>query len=176
MSDTTTINRRGFLKLSGGSGVAAAATLVPFTSANAQTSPADPSKTTLDYPSKAVTAAQKLTVEAPLSFSYPDERSPCTAIKLGSPVPGGVGPDRDIVAYSTLCTHMGCPTIYDNNTKTFKCPCHFSEFDAEKAGQMICGQATENLPRVLLRYDEATDTVSAVGIDGLIYGRQANII
>src|SRR3546814_18817498 len=105
MSDSTTINRRGFLKLSGGSGVAAAATLVPFTSANAQTSPADPSKTTLDYPSKAVAAAQKLTVEAPLSFSYPDERSPCTAIKLGSPVPGGVGPDRDLVAYSTLCTH-----------------------------------------------------------------------
>jgi len=176
MSDTTNLTRRGFLKLSGGGGVAAAVTLVPFASANAQTSPADPSKTTLDYPSKAVTASQKLLAGTPLSFSYPDERSPCTAIKLGSPVPGGVGPDRDIVAYSNLCTHMGCPTIYDNNTKTFKCPCHFSEFDAEKAGQMICGQATENLPRVLLRYDEATDTVSAVGVDGLIYGRQANII
>jgi len=71
---------------------------------------------------------------------------------------------------------MGCPTTYDNATKTFKCPCHFSEFDAEKAGQMICGQATENLPRVLLQYDEASDTLSAVGIDALIYGRQANII
>lgn len=176
MSDTTNITRRGFLKLSGGSGVAAAATLVPFASANAQASPADPSKTTLNYPSKTVTAAQKLTVKAPLPFNYPDDRSPCTAVKLGSPVPGGVGPDRDIVAYSTLCTHMGCPTVYDNNTKTFKCPCHFSEFDAEKSGQMICGQATENLPRVLLRYDEASDTVSAVGVDGLIYGRQANII
>lgn len=176
MSDTTNFTRRGFLKLSGGGGVAAAATLVPFTRAEAKTAPSQAGRTTLDYPSQAVTGSGKLTIEAPLPFSYPDERSPCTAIKLGTPVPGGVGPDRDIVAYSNLCTHMGCPTVYDAPTKTFKCPCHFSTFDAEKGGQMICGQATENLPRVLLRYDDASDTVSAVGIDGLIYGRQANII
>jgi arsenite oxidase small subunit len=49
-------------------------------------------------------------------------------------------------------------------------------FDAEHAGQMISGQATEDLPRILLNYDEKTDTVSAVGIDGLLYGRQANIL
>lgn len=48
-------------------------------------------------------------------------------------------------------------------------------FDAEKAGQMIAGQSTENLPRVRLQYDEKTGTVSAVGIEGLIYGRQANV-
>ena len=35
--------------------------------------------------------------------------------------------------------------------KVFKCPCHFSMFDAEKGGQMICGQATENLPRIVLQ-------------------------
>jgi arsenite oxidase small subunit len=29
---------------------------------------------------------------------------------------------------------------------------------------------------VLLEYDAKTDTLSAVGIDGLIYGRQANIL
>src|SRR3546814_3784332 len=84
MPDMTKLNRRGFLKLSGGGGVAAAATLVPFTSANAQTAPADPSQTKLNYPNKAVTAAQKLTVDAPQPFSYPDERSPCTAVKLRS--------------------------------------------------------------------------------------------
>ena len=41
---------------------------------------------------------------------------------------------------------------------------------------MISGQATEDLPRVLLEYNADTDTVTAVGIDGLIYGRQANIL
>src|SRR3546814_4861000 len=109
MPDMTKLNRRGFLKLGGGGGVAAAATLVPFTSANAQTEPADPSQTKLNYPNKAVTAAQKLTGDAPQPFSYHDERSPCTAVKLGSPVPGGVGPDRDIVAYKIGKAHVCTP-------------------------------------------------------------------
>lgn len=47
-------------------------------------------------------------------------------------------------------------------------------FDAEKGGQMICGQATENLPRIVLEYNDKTDTVTAVAVDGLIYGRQAH--
>jgi arsenite oxidase small subunit len=95
---------------------------------------------------------------------------------MGSAVPGGIGPNQDIVAYSSLCTHMGCPVQYESATKVFKCGCHYSLFDAENAGQMVCGQATEDLPRVLLDYDAKTDTVSAVGVDGLIYGRQANIL
>lgn len=50
---------------------------------------------------------------APITFWFPDASSPCAAIKMGAPVPGGVGPNKDIVAYSTLCTHMGCPVAYD---------------------------------------------------------------
>ena len=41
---------------------------------------------------------------------------------------------------------------------------------------MICGQATENLPRITLNYDSKSDAISAVAITGLIYGRAANII
>ena len=111
-----------------------------------------------------------------VSFAYPDNASPCAMIKMGRRVHGGVGPEGDIVAFSTLCTHMGCPVQYEGGTKVFKCGCHFSMFDAENGGQMVCGQATEDLPRVLLDYDAKTDTVSAVGVDGLIYGRQANIL
>jgi arsenite oxidase small subunit len=43
-------------------------------------------------------------------------------------------------------------------------------------GQMVCGQATEDLPKIRLQYDAKTDSVTAVGVDGLIYGRQANIL
>ena len=111
-----------------------------------------------------------------VNFSYPDPSSPCVALRMGAAVPGGIGPNKDIVAYSILCTHMGCPVQYEGGTKVFKCACHFSMFDAENGGQMVCGQATEDLPRVLLDYDAKTDTVSAVGVDGLIYGRQANIL
>ena len=176
MSDAKIISRRGFLKLSGTGGVAAAATLIPIRPAQAETGSAALTRATLPYPVKPIASAEKFSADTPMQFSYPDDASPCTAIKLGHPVPGGAGPERDIVAYSNMCTHMGCPTVFDNKTKTFKCPCHFSEFDAEKAGQMICGQATENLPRILLRYDANTRAISAVGVDGLLYGRQANLL
>lgn len=176
MSQNSILTRRSFLKLSGTGGVAAAATLIPIASAHAQFDDAVTGRVSLPYPEQSLGAAAKLSVDAPLQFTYPDEGSPCVAVKLGHPSPGGIGPDRDIVAYSTLCTHMGCPTVFDGKTKTFKCPCHFSEFDAERAGQMICGQATENLPRILLRYDASTDAISAIGVEGLIYGRQANVL
>ncbi len=37
-------------------------------------------------------------------------------------------------------------------------------------------RVSEDLPRVLLEYDPRTDSVAAVGIDGLLYGRQSNIL
>ena len=40
---------------------------------------------------------------------------------------------------------------------------------------MICGQATENLPRVMLGYDAAHDRRERQ-CDGLIYGRQSNML
>lgn len=41
---------------------------------------------------------------------------------------------------------------------------------------MVCGQATEDLPKITLEYDATTDSVTAVGVDGLLYGRQSNIL
>jgi len=49
-------------------------------------------------------------------------------------------------------------------------------FDAELNGQMVSGQATVNLPRILLNYRDSDDAIDAVGVEGLIYGRQANIL
>ena len=175
--DELKLSRRIFLKSSGGAAAvagAAGAALLP-TSAQAQTAGANTS-TALTYPKRAVGRAGGMPVNQVVSFSYPDSSSPCAAIRMGAPVTGGVGPNKDIVAFSTLCTHMGCPVTYDGGTKTFKCGCHFSIFDPENGGQMVCGQATEDLPRVMLDYDAKTDTVSATGIDGLIYGRQANVL
>ena len=166
-------SRRAFLK-SGGMTVAgtAGALLVPGTAQAA----APASRMTLDYPKAAIGKARRMPVNKAVNFTYPDASSPCVAVRIGSPVPGGVGPNKDIVAFSSLCTHMGCPVAYEGDTKTFKCGCHFSIFDPENGGQMVCGQATEDLPRVLLDYDAASDTLTAVGIDGLIYGRQANVL
>lgn len=171
------LSRRIFLKSSGGVAAVAGAAGAAFLPGAAQAQTAgSATSTTLNYPRHAVGKAAGMPVNGVVNFSYPDSSSSCVAIRMGSPVTGGVGPNKDIVAYSSMCTHMGCPVQYEGATKTFKCGCHFSIFDAENEGQMVCGQATEDLPRVLLDYDARTDTVTAVGIDGLLYGRQANLL
>jgi arsenite oxidase small subunit len=168
-------SRRNFLKATGIGGVAVVGTGFASGAANAA-SPSKQGLTILHYPVKAVGKASGMKVNGPVAFQYPDADSPCLAIKLGKRVPDGVGPDGDIVAYSILCTHMGCPVNYDATEQVFKCPCHYSVFDAELQGQMVCGQATENLTRIVLSYDGRSNTVSATGVDGLIYGRASNIL
>jgi arsenite oxidase small subunit len=166
------VSRREFLKLTGSAAAGAAALPTSAMAAPA----ADAGDAVLPYKAKMVGKAAALAVNQAVAFTFPDASSPCALLKLGAPVEGGVGPNQDIVAYSTMCTHMGCPVSYDGATRIFKCPCHFSMFDAEKAGEMICGQATENLPRIVLKYSDKDDSVTAVSIVGLLYGRQSNIL
>lgn len=172
----TTLSRRSLLKLT--STTAAVGALTISSRGFAQTpAPQTPTgSTTLPYPNNTIAKMGDLKVNEPLSFLYPDDSSPCVLIKKGKEVLAGAGPDKDIVAYSILCTHMGCPVMYDAAAETFKCPCHFSIFDPDKRGQMVCGQATENLPRIVLDYSESDGSIKAVAVDGLIYGRQSNIL
>jgi len=159
------LSRRNFLKVSGG-GVAAAGSAALLAPQAAQAA-------TGNLPEIAVAKAGQLKPGEPVNFNYPDSGSPCVVLKASKRVPGGVGPNGDIVAYSLLCTHMGCPVSFQPSTMSFKCPCHFSQFDAEMKGEMIAGQATENLPRILLRHDR-DGQIHAVGVEGLIYGRVSN--
>ena len=169
------MNRRDFVKWGGGAAAAGAATVGSVGLAMAGDSPIG--AVTLPYPRKTIGAMDELRRQGfPVMFTYPDGDSPCALLKVGRSVPGGVGPDRDIVAYSILCPHMGCALQYDGDGYTLKCPCHFSIFDVEQAGQQVCGQATENLPRIVLEYWEDEGAVDAVAVEGLIYGRQANIV
>ena len=164
--------RRQFIKLGSSSAVAGAAVLGGLAPARE----AQAGGALLEYPATRVGAARDLQVGTPVNFSYPDSDSPCVLLKLGHRVPGGVGPNADIVAYSALCTHMGCAVSYDAEAGTLKCPCHYSIFDPEKGGQQVCGQATENLPRIVLRHDEGDDSIVAVAVEGLLYGRQSNVL
>lgn len=170
------VSRRGFLRSSGGGAVVAGATLASAALVQSPAVQASSTNATLDYPETALGRAKDLKPGKGVTFTYPDPSSPCLLVKLDTPVKGGVGPNRDIVAYSLLCTHMGCPVVFDPSTRNFRCPCHFSVFDADKQGQMVAGQATENLPRITLRHDSEDDTITATGVEGLIYGRQANTL
>ena len=62
-------------------------------------------------------------------------------VDIGQQVPEGVGPKKSIVAYSTLCQHMGCPVVYQPALREFVCPCHQSRYDPERLGSIIQGVA-----------------------------------
>jgi arsenite oxidase small subunit len=171
---TQTVSRRDFFKMGGGLAAGAGVSAVGLAPAVAEA--AANSGVTLPYQRKTVAKANAMKVNQPVAFNYPDAASPCVAVKLGTATIGGVGPEGDIVAYSVLCTHQGCPTVYDSKDHCFKCPCHFSIFDAEKGGQMVCGQAPAKLPVIVLEYNAKDDTIAAVAVDGLIFGRQANVL
>jgi arsenite oxidase small subunit len=86
---------------------------------------------------------------------------------------GGVGNLKNVVAFSSLCPHMGCPVSYSK--ERFVCGCHYSMFDASKNGQTYQGLASQWLPQVILRLDGASGNIYAEGIEGLVYGRISNL-
>jgi ubiquinol-cytochrome c reductase iron-sulfur subunit len=53
----------------------------------------------------------------------------------------------DYVAYSKICTHLGCPTsLYESQTNRILCPCHQSQFLATEYGKPVFGPAARPLP------------------------------
>ena len=164
------IARRRFLS---GAGVAAAATaaaaVVPR-KAEASTPLAR-----VQYPSNRLANIGDLKPNTPLQVAYPDAQAPGVLIKLGVKVPGGVGPEEDIVGFTTICPHKGFPLAYNPSDKTMNCPGHYSRFDCENGGQEIWGQATQNLPQYQLRVDAKGD-IYAEGLDELLYGRLSNVL
>jgi len=125
-------------------------------------------------PSVAIGKAKAFQVGKAVGFHYPDAEAPALAVKIGHKVDGGVGPEGDIVAYSQLCVHRGCPVSYNAVARTFVCPCHYSVYDPERSGQLVIGHATTNLPRIVLAYDPTSDEIKATGVQGLIFGRFDN--
>ena len=164
------IGRRQFL--SGGATAAAAAVAAGALPAAAEAA-AGPAR--ISYPSRRIGNVKDLKVDEPVQVTYPDADAPGVLLKLGKPVEGGVGPGRDIVAFSTVCPHKGFPLNYVAADKSLNCPGHFSRFDVEKGGQQIWGQATQNLPQYMLRVDGNGD-IHAIGIDELLYGRLSNVL
>jgi len=61
---------------------------------------------------------------------------------------------NDIVAYSKICTHVGCPAaLYEQTTHHILCPCHQSTFDATQGARVIFGPATRPLPQLPIGVD-----------------------
>ena len=65
------------------------------------------------------------------------ERSTAWVVKLS---------DKEVVAFTPQCTHLGCAYHFEESKGQFLCPCHTSNFSIE--GEVLNGPA----PRPLDRY------------------------
>ena len=131
-----------------------------------------------DYPRKEIGRLSKLKLTQSIPINYPDQGQNSTGIlvKLGEQAGGGIGPDRNVVAFNTVCTHMGgdMSGVYKAADSALgPCPLHQSSFDLTRHGMIIAGHATESLPQLLLELEG--DRIFAVGMIGLIYGRYDNL-
>ena len=60
-----------------------------------------------------------------------------------------------IVAYSKLCTHVGCPVgLYQAEEALLLCPCHQSTFAVLEGAKPIFGPAARSLPQLPLAVDD----------------------
>jgi cytochrome b6-f complex iron-sulfur subunit len=67
--------------------------------------------------------------------------------------------DKGFVAFSAVCTHLGCLVEFAPATKEIHCPCHAGLFDLE--GQVTGGPAPRPLPRCQVSEAQGKVYVSA---------------
>ncbi len=130
-------------------------------------------------------------------FHYPFEGTPCFLLNLGKPTvqnvalktetgagyqwPGGVGPQRAVVAYSAICSHqLTYPTrqisfiSYREQSTASKiskpnmihCCSEHSEYDPAAGARVMGGPAPQPLCAILLEHDRASDSLFAIGTLG----------
>jgi len=172
------MTRRSFLMSSGAATAMGTVgiSLFPGT-ANALRSTAE----MVGYPRKKIARLSQLKDNQPLDFNYPDgvKNNQCMLVKMGGvEAGGGVGRQKDVVAFSYLCTHQGGPMqgqykVSGDQRVLGQCPFHLSTYDLRRHGIIVSGQAYESLPQVLLEIDG--DNIYAVGMLGLVFGRNSNM-
>ena len=140
--------------------------------------------------------AASLTTGATYVFDYPFASTPCFLLRLDKPTnvnialktetgfdyvwEGGVGPQRNIVAYSAICAHkMTYPTKqvsfigYRNEPspvagpgKVITCCSDRSVYDPASGARVVSGPAPQPLATILLQYDAKADELFALGTFG----------
>lgn len=78
-------------------------------------------------------------------FNYPDQYAQGILINL---------PQKGLVAYSDVCTHLSCAVLFQNDGK-LHCPCHDGLFDAA-TGNVLAGPPTRPLPLIQLAIHNGT--------------------
>lgn len=134
--------------------------------------------------------ASSLQAQTNYVFHYPFEATPVFLLNLGRAAPpqalttkdreayawpGGVGPQRSVVAFSAICAHqLVYPTpqvsfISFRKSKSAKgvqdnlihCCADHSQYDPARGAQVLSGPASQPLCAVLLEHNAKTDTLTA---------------
>jgi arsenite oxidase small subunit len=169
------IDRRTFLKLAAVGG--GAMTLAALASSLKAATFIPAVTTTLAWPKITVANINSLTPLTPVTFNYPLTNTPNILVKLGVAAQGGVGPDKDIVAFSGVCQHLGCfygfvpphgsppcNKSYDAQSSEGYCCCHGSIYDFVNGAKVVGGPAPRPVPQVQLEYDASTGNINAVAM------------
>jgi arsenite oxidase small subunit len=140
--------------------------------------------------------ASRLSAGAAYVFHYPYAGTPCLLINLGKPTatnigleiadgqpyvwPGGVGPQRAIIAFCAICPHQlsyfqARASVINYRTdrsaiagraQVIVCCAHDSIFEPAQGGRVIDGPAPQPLTGIALAYDSGRDELDAVGTYG----------
>lgn len=83
------------------------------------------------YPRKKIGKLSELKTDQPIGFEYPDNGAYAASmlVKMGTEAGGGIGPQKDVVAFNYFCTHQGgdLSGTYKGDTKSLgACPLHLS--------------------------------------------------
>jgi ubiquinol-cytochrome c reductase iron-sulfur subunit len=86
---------------------------------------------------------------------------------LNKPAPGRENwAYQDHVAYSKICTHVGCPIgLYQKQSHKLLCPCHQSTFDVPKACKVVFGPAARALPQLPITVNAAGEFIATAAFD-----------
>jgi arsenite oxidase small subunit len=147
------------------------------TSGASATSQTSTLTTTSPFPRVKIANINDLTGGKTVVFNYPLEETPNILAKLGVKAEGGVGPEGDVVAFSTICQHLGCivgfvpaggsPLCNSSYTTTGPvgyCCCHGSVYDLADGANVLSPPAPRPLPQVTLEFDSSTGDIYAVGM------------
>lgn len=57
--------------------------------------------------------------------------------------------------FDSRCTHLGCPYLFDQKEKVFRCPCHLGRFDP-KTGAVLGGPPPRPLRQLASKVEDGT--------------------
>jgi len=185
------MQRRNFVFACAASALAAS---LPATAADA--SPKLYARARLVDPAGRPLRARSLAANRNFIFHYPFAGTPCFLLNLGAPTkpaarlktadaqsyewPGGVGADRNIVAYSAICAHRLTYPTHEISFISYReersaaskfshvihCCSEHSQYDPAEGAKVLAGPAPQPLAAILLDYDPQSDNLYATGTLG----------